>query len=282
LPSCGWLYGDLLPDGKVTMSAIRGEDEEIISGAGEGASALPVLREKLQQLTNMGRLPYPQLLFSDWLALLFNFFAFSYGSQMSFMPKCPSCRQFPSEPHVMDLAELPCTIYDEDPTMERDKFHEPFETKALPPHGDILTYRLLRVQDQIAAEDFYRKGLKAGKRGDFVRSYAMARHVVGVNGDEVNLFEALDYIRNGTTGETLMAFRREISEKEPGYNMTVDLTCPLCGGAFDVHLPEDGSFFRRVDSESRRAKAATILDDELRSGGTQLPGLGGDDAVAKG
>jgi len=282
LPSCGWLYGDLLPDGMVTMKAMRGEDEEIIAGAGEGAVALPVLRDKVEQLTDLGNLPYKQLLFSDWVALLFNFFGFSYGSEMAFSPKCPVCKEFPSEPHIKDLEELDCTVYDTEPGFERDKFHEPFTTEPLPPYNDTVTFRLLRIEDQIAAENFFKKGKKAGKRGDFVRSFAMAKHIVGVNGEEVNLFEALDYVRNGTTGATLLSLRREFASVEPGYYMNIDLNCPQCGANFQVRLPEDGSFFRRVDSEHRQSKAAKALDAELRAGGTDLGGLGDDGSLAEG
>ena len=282
LPSCGWLYDDLLPGGDVAMSSIRGEDEEIIGGAGEGAAALPVLRDILERLTDTGKLPYKRILFSDWLSLLFNFFAFSYGSEMSFGPKCPLCKQFPPQPYVRSLEELPCTIYDTDPLFDKKECKEPFVTQKLPPYDDVINFRLLRVEDQIKAEKFYRQGKAAGKRGNFVQSYAMAKHILGVNGEEVTLFEALDYVRNGTTGETMMALRREFSAREPGYFMTIDLVCPLCNGGFDVRLPEDGSFFRRVDTQYREAQAAKTLDAELRSGEPVVPGLGGDDAVAEG
>jgi len=280
LPSCGWLYGDQLPDGIVTMSGIRGEDEEIIGGAGEGAAALPVLRDKLQQLVDLKGLPYDQLLFSDWLALLFNYFAFSYGSDMAFSPRCPHCKHFPDNPHVRDISSLPSVIYKEVPGWSRDKITEPFSTGKLPPYNDVITFRLLRVADQKAAETYARKGQQAGKTGDFVRSFAMARYIEGINGEPVTTFEALDYIRKGTTGETLLALRHAFSMYEPGYDMNIYLTCPKCKGVFSVRLPEDGSYFRALDSQSKQSKAAAALDDELRSGESELSRLVGNDAVA--
>jgi len=288
LPSCGWLYDGAIPDGIVTMSALRGEDEEIIGGAGEGAAAMPVLREVLERLVPLPSRPdgkpirHKHLLFSDWLALLFNFFAFSYGSQMSFRAKCPLCKQTPPEPVSKDISDIPCTVYEEEPGFSRATFREPFKTRPLPPYDDVIDFRLLRVEDQLAAESYYRQAQQVGKTGDVVRTFATARHIVGVNGEPVTSFEAIDYVRNAATGATLATLRSEISEREPGYFMAVPLTCPLCGGSYDVRLPEDGSFFRSVDSQHRKSQAAKIFDAKLRAGGFDVPGLGGDDTVAEG
>lgn len=286
LPSCGWLYGGAVPDGTVTMSALRGEDEEIIGGAGEGAAALPVLREVLERLVPLpqqaGGKPFQHkyLLFSDWLALLFNFFAFSYGSEMSFTSKCPLCKEVPAEPFTTDISDLPCTVYDEEPGLDKQTFREPFKTRPLPPYGDVIDFRLLRVEDQLAAESYYRQARQVGKTGDVVRTFATARHIVGVNGEPVTSFEAIDYVRNATTGETLATLRAEFAEREPGYYMSVPLVCPLCGGTFDVRLPEDGSFFRSVDTQHRKSQAAKVLDAKLRAGEFDVPGLGSDGPVA--
>jgi len=284
LPSCGWLYGDLNPTGVVTMSSVRGEDEEIIGGAGEGPEAIAVLREKIEQLVATGRLPYYQLLFSDWIALLFNFMAFSYGSDMRFSVRCPHCKQFPPEPYVFALEKLPCVVLDEHPAFDKKTFHEPFTTPKLPPYDDVINFRLLRLEDMLETEKYYKQGLRAGMQGDFVRSYAMARHIVGINGEEVNTFEALDYVRHGTTGATLLAMRRAFNEVEPGYSLLVDLECgqPSCRAQFQVHVPEDGSFFRPKSDQHRVAAKAAFLDAQQGPRRTKLPGLGSDDSLAEG
>jgi hypothetical protein len=284
LPSSGWLYGDKLPGGVVEMTAIGGIDEETIAGAGEGAAAMPVLREKLSHLVNTGALPFNELLFSDFIALLFHYFAFSYGADMHFAPKCPHCREIPREPITRYLDELPCRVYEDDPTIKEGEFREPFVSQELPPWGDTIQYKLLRVQDMVDAEDYMKKAAAAGMEGDFMRSYATAKSIMGVNGEEVNLFLALDWVKNATTGETLRILREEISAQEPGYDMNIELTCPnpRCGATFSVRLPEDGSFFRLKNTQHRVAKAAKVLNDELRTRRQVLPGMGGDDAVAEG
>jgi hypothetical protein len=266
LPSCGWLYPEL-PDGKISISCLRGEDEELVAGAGEGLAALPVLRDKVKQLVSLGALPYEKLLFSDWIALLFNIFAFSYGSDMAFSPRCPSCKRPPPEPYVMDLEKLPCTVLDTDPEFKRDTFTEPFTTPQLPPWDDTVQWRFLRVEDQIQAEEYYEEGLAAGKPGDFMRTYSVARHITGINGEPVTLLLAMEWVKTATTGETLAALRNEFSLREPGYHTSVSLVCPLCSSPFIIHLPEDGSFFRRMDTKSRQSKAAKVLDAKLRAGG---------------
>lgn len=260
LPSCGWLYGDKLSDGVVTMSVLRGEDEEVIAGAGEGAAAIPVLRDKLEQLTDLHGLPYNDLLFSDWMALLFHFFAFSYGQEMAFRPNCPSCRQQPHTAIVKTLEELNCLVYDEAEGFTKETTREPFTTPPLPPYDDVINFRLLRVSDQIATEDFLRKSKEVGRRGDVVRSFAIARHIVGINGEEVSFFEALDYVRRGGTGATNLALRQAISEVNPGFDMNMPFICPLCGFTYSVHLPEDGSFFRAAHPRHGGSANPEILD----------------------
>jgi len=244
------------------MNAMRGEDEEIIAGAGEGAAAIPVLREKLSQLTDLHGLPYNEMLFSDWMSLLFHFFAFSYGQEMSFRPMCPSCKQQPHAPIVRTLDELKCIVYDETEGFSRETIREPFTSPPLPPYDDVINFRLLRVSDQIAAEDFLRKSREVGKRGEVVRSFATARHIVGINGEEVSFFEALDYVRRGGTGATNLAFRQAINEVTPGFDMAMPFTCPLCGFNFSLHLPEDGSFFRSTNPRHRGSTDPAILDDQ--------------------
>lgn len=262
LPSCGWLYGDKLTDGIVTMSAIRGEDEELIAGAGEGAAAIPVLRDKLEQLTDFHGLPYGELLFSDWLALLFHFFAFSYGQEMAFRPSCPSCKQQPPAPIIKTLEELKCLVYDDAEGFNKETTREPFTSPPLPPYDDVINFRLLRVKDQIAAEDFLRKSREVGKRGEVVRTFATAKHIVGINGEEVSFFEALDYVRRGGTGATNLALRQAINEVTPGFDMNMPFVCPLCGFTYNLHLPEDGSFFRDAHARSGRPEGTTLCNDQ--------------------
>lgn len=283
LPSCGWLYGDLLPGGEVTVSAIRGENEEVLAGAGEGRAAMPVMRDILEQLTSTGRLPYNQLLFSDWNALMLNFFAFSYGATMQLKVKCPHCKEFPAEPYLIDVANLPCKVYDEMPAFVQDAdtlpveqrdsavlIREPFASPPLPPYGDVVHFRLLRVEDMIATENYFRKGNKMGKQGDFVRTYALAKHIVAIGAkgghqvEEVTLMEAMDYVRLGAPGETLVALRNAITNVEPGYDMVANLICPRssCGAEFQIRIPEDGSFFRTSAAQHRKLAETTLLDDE--------------------
>jgi hypothetical protein len=268
LPSCGWLYGDKLPDGKVTMSALRGEDEEIIGGAGGGTEALSVLRDVIGRLVDTKGLPYEELLFNDWIALLFNFFAFSYGSQLALETPCPNCKRLPQGSGAKDLVDLPCTIYAE--VFDQDTFIEPFETEPLPPYDDVIRFRLLRLQDQLEAEEYFRKGRAAGKSGDFVRSFATAKHIVGINGEEVNFFEAMDYVRVGTTGATVRALREEFSAVEPGYDMSIETRCESCGFIWNIRLPEDGSFFRGMGTQSRKNKRAKIRNDQPGAGESEL------------
>jgi hypothetical protein len=265
------------------MSSIRGEDEEIIGGAGEGAQALPVLRDKIEQLVNFGKLPYKRLLFSDWLATLFNFFAFSYGGDMAANVKCPHCKRLPLKPYLLMLEGLPCYVYEDDPTLQKEKFKEPFRTAALPPWDDVLDFRLLRMQDHLETEAYHKKGVSMGKEGNFTSSYAMAKHIVAINDEEVSTFEALDWVRNATTGKTTRAFREEISLREPGYSLNFEVNCSWrdCGAPFSIRMPEDGSFFRQSDSYTRKFKRPTVLVDESEPGGSELPGLGGDDSLAE-
>jgi hypothetical protein len=264
------------------MSAIRGEDEEIIAGVGEGPEAVAILRDKLEQLVDTGALPYYQLLFSDWVALLFNFFAFSYGEDMHVRSRCPYCKEISEDPYGFSLEDLPCLVYEN--VFERKEITEPFTSPTLPPYDDVVNFRLLRLQDMVETEKYFQNARRAGKTGDFIRSYATAKHILAVNDEEVTLFEALDWVRNGATGAMLKKLRQEFNRITPGYEMAVYVKCHngACRGEFPIKIPEDGSFFRSEDTVARKSAAAKVLDDELRSGREDVPGVGGDGAVAEG
>lgn len=269
LPSCGWLYGDAFPSGIVNMSAIRGEDEEVLAGSGEGRAALPVLREKLKQLAPINsEMEHEHLLFSDWYALLFNFFAFSYGGDFNLDIKCPHCKQFPHTPYVFGIDALPCRVLDEC-GLNRDEYREPFTTMELPPHNDVVSFRLLRLQDQLDAEKYLKQAESIGRSGDVIRTWTTARHIVAINGEEVNHFEAMDWVKFGTTGLTLLRLREEFAAIESGYTLVVRVACtnPGCSGSFNVHLPEDGSFFRTKNPSIGGSAGAEILDNQPESGG---------------
>lgn len=244
LPSRGFPYGRG-PSYSPVIQPIRGEQEELLAGAGEGSDISTVLRHVVAQVTDLQGLPYDDLLVSDWMALLLNIMAFSYNPILSFKPKCPQCKKF--QGHSKNIEEMECKVID---PAEADLYKEPFETPPLPLSKDTITWRLLRIKDMIQAETYAKQREDAQVvPGNPFHTYIVARHIQKVKGKEVDMLRAMEWVRKAY-GKDLRVLKDEFDKKETGYDLSLKFTCVHCGATFSSMVPLDGSFFRTASAAS--------------------------------
>jgi len=243
LPSRGVFYGEKLPNGTVTMFPIRGEQEELLAGAGDGVEATPVFRSVVAQLSDLKGLAYEDLLLSDWVALLLNLLAFSYTPIVRLRPRCTYCHKF--FPKHVNIEEMPCTVVKDE---ERDKWASAFKTDPLPFSKAVVEWKLLTLSDMIRAEEWAEQQQSTQMTpGSPLHTYTIARHIKTINGKETKILHAIDWVRQAY-GRDLRALSEEFRKWETGYDLTPKFRCPHCGGTFRQKLPLDGSFFRAVRS----------------------------------
>jgi hypothetical protein len=277
LPSGGLLYGD--HHGAVVISPMRGEQEEIIAGAGEGLSATPALRHVVSQCVDCQGIPYEKLELSDWSAILLNVFALSMGEEnIPLYPVCPTCNtQFDGS---RPLSKVPCRVLrraqqgeatnwppetgqdeDEDLRILRDMgidgageqsaeqvyvsgpLVEPIDVPLA--NGQTVGIRYLRLEDLIQAEEFAERSqnTQATTPGSKLHSFIHARTIATIDGKRVGVLEAMKWVKQAPM--PLLAELRLAAERRSfGYELSPSFRCPN-GHSFRQQLPLNGAMFRR-------------------------------------
>ncbi len=277
LPSGGLLYGD--HSGSVIISPMRGEQEEIIAGAGEGLSATPTLRHVVQQCVDCQGIPYEKLELSDWSALLLHIFSLSLGEDnIPLFPVCPTCNtQFDGS---RSLSMVPCRVLrraapgeattwppetaqdeDEDLRILREMgidsstpqsaeqayisgpLVEPIEVPLA--NGQTIGVRYLRLEDLIQAEDFAERSqsTQATTPGAKLHSFIHARQIATIDGKSVGVLDAMRWVKQ-TPMPLLAELRLAVERRSFGYELSPSFKCPR-GHSFRQQLPLNGAMFRR-------------------------------------
>ena len=286
LPSGGMLYGD--HDGKVLVSPMRGEQEELIAGAGSGLSATPALRHVVEQCVDTRGIPHEKLELADWSALLLHVMAMSMGTdRLPLYPACPHCNvQFDGS---RSLSEVPCRVLrrvtqgeeatwppvssldaDEDLRILREMgldqedgevqsaqqvytahgMEEPIEVELS--NGQRIGWRYLRLGDLTQAEDFADRAhnTEATRPGAKLNSFINARYVATIDGRRVGVLEAMKWTKAAPM-PLLVEFRQQVERRSFGYELSPSFRCPN-GHSFRQRLPLNGAMFRGRSGASVR------------------------------
>lgn len=239
LPSLGKLYDGKLPDGKVNIYPIRGEQEEIISGSGE-ENGLVMLRHISRQLIGFPNdFAFRDLLVTDWTAAMFHIMAASYGPNLSLTPQCPypNCKR--TEFINTSISDLGLRTAAD---MEGE-YKEPFTT-TLPHSGEVIQFKLLRIRDQERIED-YELQSETKKRmtgGNPVYTYTLALHIHSIEGNtNVSELERMKWVREALSRD-LRGLRAAIEAVDTGFDLRPTFTCKGCRRPYRLAIPID--FFR--------------------------------------
>lgn len=273
LPSQGKLYGDVFKGGEIIIYPIRGAHEELLAGSGD-ANVFTILQHVSQQLVKLPpKFNFPELLITDWLALLVNLFSFSYSPEFTLRPTCPKCKKEFIQSANMNSLELKTASdicskngdglgldlenYDASTavgtTVDTEKpdptpYEEPFTTKPLPKSGEVIQFRLLRLRDMARIEDYKNQKKNRSGMGNPVHTFTTALNIHSIGGKtDLDDLMRIRWIRSALSYD-LRFLRDEISSKETGYELTPEFSCPGCSARFRMQLPIE--FFRSLGSRS--------------------------------
>lgn len=280
LPSSGLYYAT--GTRQVTIRPTRGEQEEMIAGTPEESpDRVKAIREVVKQCTNLGQLPFEELLIRDFGTVCMHLFAISAGTdEVNIQAGCDK-RDCPMAAKKLALTMLPSVVLrqdggagdgpppeEEDPDIRAARMVEemlgeveesagveyrsvtaadvePFRCQLS--NGVAVEYRYHRMKDLEAAEEYARatgdQGLLIGAK---LGSYLSARQIVSINGERmVGTTQALQWWK-ATSSPLLRELREDIAARNFGFNMRPEFRCPRgdCRKKVRVKLPNDGSLFR--------------------------------------
>lgn len=241
LPSKGLLYEGQIPDGKVKCAPWDTDIEEIFSSGFGSSSSL--ITEVLDRCLDIP-IKSTELLVGDRYYAFMALRSESYGSSYTFPYKCTYCNfKFNETLDIMkdlDVIYLP------------DDAKEPFSVD-LTDAGVSLQFRLLRGSDDEDIDEylerFYKqsaKGAKLSRGGALsnkkkkpqnpVYKYRLAKHIVGVDGEEYDLDQSLEFVNNLLAGDS-REFRNAINDVDPRLDIRIEIECPRCESENQTILP---------------------------------------------
>lgn len=227
LPSKGLLYEGKLPGGVIEFYDWGTDIEELFAGSSASTNAL--IDAVIKRTMKTQDIKPEELLSGDKLFIFFMCRSKAYGAEYGFPYRCSNCG-FQSRGSIRIPDDLEVIELDDDA-------EEPFEVE-LPISGDTLGFRLMRGKDEIEIEKYVTRIFKKSNPiGDPGYKYRWAKHIVTINGQEVeNVMKAQEYVSKMTARDS-QAFRKKIDETEPKFNFEIDVTCKKCGNEDSMILP---------------------------------------------
>jgi len=234
LPSRGYFYGGKLPGGNVTVRPMTTQEEKLLVGSQDRLAIVDTVVERCLLTKSM---PLDEYLLNDEFFMLLFIRNITYGANYSFTIKCPSCgTSFNHEVKVPDGMKL---------TVLTEKDKEPFECE-LPIAKKKLSLRLLRVADEKEIRRYTTQVLNRpgrGGDGDVAYTYRLARHIVKIDGEEIDSRKALELV-DGMGGGDSLVLRNSIDAHDCGVELHLSLVCPRCEYLVERMLPFTAEFFR--------------------------------------
>jgi len=231
VPSRGRFDGEKLPEGKVTLRPISVPEEKMFLSS---KTQMAVADKVLDKCIVSACPPVNELLMTDKYFLLLNLRSISYGPEYSFKMKCGSCKK--DFNHTVVLPDgLSLKIATEEDV-------EPFDV-TLPICGKVLSLRFLRGTDEEEIDNYVSQleGVNPDD-GDPGYEYRLTRHIVLIDGEEVDALKKLNFVKT-MIGRDSLAMRRSIAEHETGIDFGLNLTCPSCMQNITTSLPLTNEFF---------------------------------------
>ncbi len=244
LPSRGLPYGDLLPDGKITIHPWTTEEQ--LEFLQEGSNPVISLNSMMDRIVKRNTIfpedfQYTQLLSGDRLFLLISQRAESIGDEYFVRSiTCEGCGVIHTEIKVDVLDPNYITVLSEE-TYKKDG-----SDVTLPISGYVFQLKYQTLADiQSVANLVKGKPIPKEEKEKVTLLYAKAVRIKAINGEPVvpsdtiklpELIRALDYKDNMVLDKALLAIDCGIDRKRP-------LDC-ACGTDMKYMIPFDSEFFR--------------------------------------
>jgi len=234
LPSNGVLYGSEIPK-EITLRAMTTMDEKIRLSSNGMSSIINLLNSCVVSPENFDA---GNLKMFDVQYLLYMLRIVTYGSLYNVDVYCSHCDK---------AVRVGVNLDDLAVNQVPDDFVEPFEIGPLPKSGDIITCKILTMNENINMEKESKKILAKYKDyvGDpsFVLSY---KYIIDkVNGESIPDYKKQVYVEdmNAMDLRYLDSIYDEMVNNF-GLDTVIDTECPTCGIDLHFSMPITEEFFR--------------------------------------
>jgi hypothetical protein len=236
LPSKGLLYpkDSPLAEGRVEMKYMTAREEDILSNTNYLKQGIWL--DKLLQSMIVSKINYNDLLLGDKDALILAARILGYGKDYSFRYTFPSSDT--EEIVTVDLSSLREKEFDISLIKESGKNEFTFK---FPTTSNVITFKLLTVDDEKLIEKETVGLKKLDPKGSFEISTKLKHMILSVNGDYENktIREFVDY---GLLSRDIKSLREYINSINPGIDMSYTHTNES-GVEEDIIIPVGLNFF---------------------------------------
>lgn len=246
LASKGFCYDGKLPDGVLNVEPWGTAEERLLVSPSIPFSE--IVSRLIKKLTDCPIDPKDLLLIDRWHIFIY-MRCLSYGSEYSYNFKCENCSS--KNRTSINLEKDLDVIYSDDKELLAKlgvtDLSEPFDL-VFPISKRSIKWRMLRGSDELATDKYVsrlqqsvNKRLPEGEDPGY--SFRLARRIVEIDGTEVEISDAIDFV-DSLKGKDSLAFRQAIYDINIGVNQELLPRCTNCGWENEVVLPVDKTFFR--------------------------------------
>lgn len=228
LPSRGVVYGDKLPGGNVELAPMRTKEEKLLASTHNRETVLERIVKRCLLTTS---LPFENYLVSDFFFMLLVIRNLSYGSDYRFKVTCSHCayvfEHYMEVPGGFEIMYLPDGVLQDADGNVPAKFEEPFEVD-LPICKKKVNLRLIRLQDEEEIRRVVEQIRQKPDDGDPDLEVRLAKHIVSVDDNKMDLRESIDFVSNLYVRDTRV-IKRAIADNDCGANLLIEPKCLRCG-----------------------------------------------------
>ena len=240
LPSRGILYEGKLPDGWIEIRPMTTREEKILLTPRRERASLAW--KVIDQCLVTRDISLEEMLVGDKLFLLFCIRNATYGSSYAFSVTCPQCgSRLQMELNIPEDLEL--HVLDETDTLTFDV--------ELPIANVVLTLRRLTGKDEKEVARYERSRPAKIADGDPGYIYRLSRHIVAIDGKEVDAATSLNFCEEMIAGDSAV-MREEITACDCGISVYLNHECVHCGWEFEEQMPLTADFFRSSTCSHKR------------------------------
>ena len=217
LPSRGFRYGGEIPGGKIKLRLMTTKEERLLTSRKRDVSTLEQLMSACLVDCSV---PIVKLYGPDRMYLLLVIRNINFRPEYTLQFKCQNCG-FPFDHELKVPDDLQMRVL----TAEDKEFF----TAALPHSKKQVTLKLLTGEDENEirkyADQAYRNTTDPGDPAYF---YRLARHIIAIDGKDVPMLEALEFVEGMKTKDSSV-IRATLKENDFGVDMVIKSECRKCG-----------------------------------------------------